>query len=54
MQMDGWTDSTTLIVALCSSVNVLKKEKANWISHILCRKCLLKHVTEGRMEVMGR
>jgi hypothetical protein len=32
--------------------------EANWIGHILRRKCLLKHVfegkTEGRMEVTGR
>jgi hypothetical protein len=31
---------------------------ANWICHILCRNCLLKHVIEGKMEgrieVMGR
>ena len=30
----------------------------NWISHILGKKCLLKHVTKGkieqRLEVMGR
>ena len=27
---------------------------ANWISHILCRNCLLKHITEGKTEWMGR
>jgi hypothetical protein len=31
------------------------KRKANWVDHILCRNCLLKHVTggktEGRIEV---
>jgi hypothetical protein len=35
-----------------------KRKKANWIGHILCRNCLLKHVTEGKIEgridVMGR
>jgi hypothetical protein len=25
-----------------------KRRKANLIDHILCRKCLLKHVTEGK------
>jgi hypothetical protein len=35
-----------------------RKRTANWIGHILCRNCLLKHVIEGkiegRIEVMGR
>jgi hypothetical protein len=32
--------------------NLLKinVRKANWIGHILQRNCLLKHVTEGKME----
>jgi len=34
------------------------RRKADWIGHILRRNCLLKHVTEskmeGRIEVMGR
>jgi len=36
----------------------MKGRKANWIAHILCRNCLLKHVTggkiEGRIEVTER
>jgi len=36
----------------------INRRKANWIGHILCRDCLLKNVTEGkiegRIEVMGR
>jgi hypothetical protein len=36
----------------------IKQRKANWIGHILHRNCLLKHVTEakieGRIEVTGR
>ena len=32
--------------------------KANWIGHILYMNCLLKHITEGKIEgrtgVMGR
>jgi len=37
---------------------IVKRRKANWIGHILCRNCLLKHVIEekiaGRIEVAGR
>jgi hypothetical protein len=35
------------------SVNILheiRKRKANWISHILCRNCLLQRVVEGKIE----
>jgi hypothetical protein len=34
-------------------INILlkiKRRKANWIGHILRRKCLLKHVIEGKLE----
>jgi len=34
-------------------INILhtrKRRKANWIIHILRRKCLLKHVTAGKIE----
>jgi len=27
-----------------------KRRKVNWIGHILCRNCLLIHVTEGKVE----
>jgi hypothetical protein len=27
----------------------IRKRKANWIGHILCRNCLLKYVTEGKI-----
>jgi len=41
-----------------SILNTIKRRKANWIGHILRRNCLLKHVTEGkienRIEVTGR
>jgi hypothetical protein len=29
-----------------------KRRKTNWIGHILCSNCLLKHVTEGK--IVGR
>ena len=36
----------------------IRKRKANWIGHILCRNCLLKQVMEGKimgeMEVASR
>jgi len=28
-------------------------KKANWIGHIVHRNCLLRHVIEGNIEVMG-
>jgi hypothetical protein len=31
-------------------VHTIKRGKANWIGHILCRNCLLKHVIEGKLE----
>ena len=33
-------------------LQTLRRKKANWIGHILCRNCLPKHVTEGK--VYGR
>ena len=36
----------------------INRRNANWIGHMLCRNCLLKHVTEEKierwMQVMGR
>jgi hypothetical protein len=31
-------------------LHTIKRRKANWIGHILRRKCLLKHVIEGKLE----
>jgi hypothetical protein len=31
-------------------LRTLKRRKANWIGHTLCRNCLLKHVVEGKAE----
>jgi len=31
-------------------LHTIKGRKANWIDHILCRNCLLKYVTEGKIE----
>jgi hypothetical protein len=39
-------------------LRTIKRRKYKWIGHILCRKCLLKHVIKGkseeRMEGTGR
>jgi hypothetical protein len=32
---------------------ILQKE-ANWIGHIFHRTCLLKHITKGKIQRMGR
>ena len=41
-----------------NSLHEIRKRKANWIGHILCRNCLLQRVIEGkikgRIEVTGR
>ena len=31
-------------------MHTVKRRKANWIGHILCRNCLLKHVIEVKIE----
>jgi len=31
-------------------LHTIKGRKANWIDHILRRNCLLKYVTEGKIE----
>ena len=33
-------------------LQTIKGRKANWIGHILCRTCLLKHVIERKIEGM--
>ena len=35
-------------------IHIIKRRKANWIGHILCKNCLLKHIIEGKIEVTGR
>jgi hypothetical protein len=34
-------------------LHLIKRRNANWIGHNLRRNCLLKHVTEGKIEGMG-
>jgi hypothetical protein len=35
-------------------INTLERGKINWIGYILCRICLLRNVTEGRIEMTER
>jgi hypothetical protein len=39
----------------CEKRNIVhvKRKRANWISHILSKNCLLKHVIEGKIEGKG-
>jgi hypothetical protein len=59
----SWTDgvSNEVLQRIRDVRNILgaiKRRKANWIGHILRRNCLLKHVSEGKiersLEVTGR
>ena len=31
-------------------LHTAKRRKANWIGHMLCRNCLVKHIVEGKIE----
>ena len=33
-----------------NTLHTVKRWKANWIGHLLCRNCLLQHVIEGKIE----
>jgi hypothetical protein len=54
MEKISWTDRVRreeVLHRVKEERNILrtvKIRKANWIGHILCRSCLLKHVIEGR------
>ena len=59
LEKDGekivWSDlvGNEVLHAVCKERNVLqaiKRSKADWIGHILRRNCLLRHVTEGKIE----
>ena len=60
----SWTDhvrNEEVLLQVNEQRNILhaiRKRKANWIGHILCRICILKHVVEGKIkeeiEVTGR
>jgi hypothetical protein len=56
MEKISWTDRVRNEEVLhrvkeeMNIVHTIKRRKANWIGHILRRKCLLKHVIEGKLE----
>jgi hypothetical protein len=64
MEKISWTDhvrNEAVLVRVKEQRNILheiRKRKANWIGHILRRKCLLRQVIEGKIkggiEVTGR
>jgi hypothetical protein len=64
MEKISWTDRVRNAEVLHTAkeerniLRTIKRRKANWIGHILRRNCLLKHVTEGklegRIEITGR
>jgi len=35
-------------------LQAIKRREANWISHILRRNCLLKHVIKGKISLLYR
>jgi len=35
-------------------LHAIKRRKATWIGHILCRNCLLKHFIEGKGSSDGK
>jgi hypothetical protein len=37
-----------------NAVHAVKRKEASWIGDILHRNCLVKHVVEGKVEVMGK
>ena len=52
----SWTDyvgNEEVLLPVNEQRNILyaiRKRKADWIGHILCRNCLLKQVIEGEMK----
>ena len=57
MEKISWTDhvrNEEVLLRVQEQRNILheiRKRKANWIGHILCRNCLLQRVTEGKIQV---
>jgi hypothetical protein len=64
MEKISWTNhvkNEEVLLRVSELRNILheiRKWKANWIGHILCRNCLLREVVagkiKGRIEVTGR
>ena len=56
MEKISWTDNVRdeeVLLRVNEQRNILheiRKRKANWVGHILCRNCLLKQVIEGKIK----
>jgi formylmethanofuran dehydrogenase subunit E-like metal-binding protein len=56
MEKISWTDharNEEVLLRVSEQRNILheiRKRKANWIGHILCRNCLLEEVIEGKIK----
>jgi len=56
MEKISWTDhvrNEEVLLRVKEQRNILheiRKRKANWIGHILCRNCLLQRVIEGKIK----
>jgi len=60
MEKISWTDharNEDVLLRVKEQRNILheiRKRKANWIGHILCRNCLLQGVIEGKIKAGDR
>ena len=60
MEKINWTDRVRNEEVLLrvkeqrNIVSTIERRKANWIGHSWRRNCLLKHITEGKVEGTGR
>jgi hypothetical protein len=56
MEKISWTDhvrNEEVLLGVSEQRNILheiRKRKANWTGHILCRNCLVKEVIEGKIQ----
>jgi hypothetical protein len=56
MEKISWTDCVRNVEVLLrvkkerKILQTIKRRKVNWIGHIFCRNCLLKHVIKGQIE----
>ena len=56
MEKISWTDhvrNEDVLLRVNEQRNILheiRKRKANWIGHILCRNCFLKQIIEGKIK----
>jgi hypothetical protein len=54
MEKISWTDRVRNEVKEERNIlHTIKRNKANWIGHILHRNCLMKHVIEGEIGGTG-